>query len=221
MRRCRPANKSRQMNPSLDSTNPDVEIDLARLTGEHDLARLRLENLERLRGRDDEAGPKLPAARATLADLETQLADRRRDAERLTLIAPAAGTVIPVPNAQPRESPDGRLPKWSGNLLDDQNRGALVEPGTFVCLVGDPHNVSAVLLVDDTERPPAHDRPARAAHSRTSAGRSTHRRSPRRRPPRRRDQRHGMPLPARISLNSSPASHRRAAQKSTIRCESS
>ena len=40
---------------------------------------------------------------------------------------------------------------WSGNLLDEQNRGALVEPGTLVCLVGDPQKPSAVLLVDDTD----------------------------------------------------------------------
>jgi putative peptide zinc metalloprotease protein len=131
--------------------NPDVEIELARLTGEHKLARLRLENLEKLRGQDDEAGPKTPAARATLADLAERLADRRRDADRLTLTAPSAGIVIPVPSIAAREPKDGRLPTWSGNLLDAPNRGALVEPGTLVCLVGDPHDLSAVLLVDDTD----------------------------------------------------------------------
>jgi putative peptide zinc metalloprotease protein len=148
-----PGRKVVANEPIAQLTNPDVEVDLARLTGEHDLARLRLENLERLRGRDDEAGPKLPAARATLADLETQIADRRRDAERLTLTAPTPGTIIPVPNIQAQKSTDDRLPTWSGNLLDEQNRGALVEPGTLVCLVGNPHNVSAVLLVDDTNVP--------------------------------------------------------------------
>jgi putative peptide zinc metalloprotease protein len=131
--------------------SPDVEIELARLTGEHEFARLRLENLEKLRGQDEEAGPKIPAARATLADLAAQLADRRRDADRLTLTAPAAGVVIPAPNTAARETKDGRLPTWSGNLLDEQNRGALVEPGMLVCLIGDPKNLSAVLLVDDTD----------------------------------------------------------------------
>lgn len=139
--------------PIAQLANSEVAVDLARLTGEHDLARMKLENLQRLRGRDDEAGPKIPAARAALADLETQLADRRREAERLTLTTPVAGTIIPVPKVPERAARDGRLPTWSGNLLDAVNRGAAVEPGTLVCLVGDPQNLSAVLLVDDTNVP--------------------------------------------------------------------
>jgi putative peptide zinc metalloprotease protein len=147
-----PAGKQVAANQTIATlANSEVEIELARLSGEHELARLRLENLERLRGQDDEAGPKIPAARAALADLAEQLADRRRDADRLTLAAPAAGIVISAPNVEVRESKDGRLPTWSGNLLDEQNRGALVEPGTLVCLVGDPNDLSAVLLVDDTD----------------------------------------------------------------------
>ncbi len=131
--------------------NPDVEIELARLTGEHELARLRLDSLQKLRGQDAEAGPKIPAARATLADLTAQLADRRRDADRLTLTAPTSGIVIAAPNTEARKTQGGRLNTWSGNLLDEKNRGALVEPGTLVCLVGDPNDLSAVLLVDDTD----------------------------------------------------------------------
>jgi putative peptide zinc metalloprotease protein len=131
--------------------NPEVEIELKRLTGEHGLAQIRLENLEKLRGQDEEAGPKIPAARAAVADLAARLADRERDAARLKLSAPAAGVIIPAPSSAPRETKDGRLPTWAGNLLDAENRGALVEPGTLVCLVGDPTNLSAVLLVDDTD----------------------------------------------------------------------
>jgi putative peptide zinc metalloprotease protein len=131
--------------------NADTSIELARLAGEHELAHRKLENLEKLRGQDAEANPKIPAARAALADLTAQLADRRRDAERLTLTAPAAGTLIPAPNSPPNDANDETLPTWSGNLLDRQNRGARVEPGTLVCLVGDPKNLSAVLLVDDTD----------------------------------------------------------------------
>lgn len=133
---------------TLDSA--EVEIELARLTGEHELALRILDNLEKLRGQDEEAGPKIPAARAALADLSAQLADRRRDAERLTLKSPAAGIVIPAPDSPPRDAQHETLPTWSGNLLDRQNRGARVEPGTLVCLVGDPKDLSAVLLVDDT-----------------------------------------------------------------------
>jgi putative peptide zinc metalloprotease protein len=132
-------------------SNAEVALELTRLNGEHALAQRKLKNLEKLRGQDQEANPKIPAARAALADLSAQLADRRRDAERLTLTAPTAGIIIPAPNTPPHDTRGEKLPTWSGNLLDNQNRGARVEPGTLVCLVGDPNRLSAVLLVDDTD----------------------------------------------------------------------
>jgi len=131
--------------------NSEIDVELARLVGEHELARVRLDNLEKLRGVDAEAGAKIPAARADVADRAARLAARQHDAERLTLAAPAAGVVIPAPALEPRKVNDDRLPTWSGVLLDELNRGALVEPGTLVCLVGDPAKLSAVLLVDDTD----------------------------------------------------------------------
>lgn len=137
--------------PIATLANADMEIELARLNGQHELARLRLNNLEKLRSADSEASAKIPAARATLSDLARQLEDRRRDADRLTLTAPTAGTIIPAPESENRASQTGRLPTWSGHLLDVRNRGALVDPGTLVCLVGNPRDLSAILLVNDTD----------------------------------------------------------------------
>jgi putative peptide zinc metalloprotease protein len=133
--------------------NSDVQLELVRLTCEHALEQMRLAHLEALRGQDREANDKIPAARAALADVAQRLAERRRDAQRLTLAAPASGTVIPAPRTEEREvaAATGRLPMWSGAILDPENRGGWVEPGTLVCLVGDPARVSAVLLVDDSE----------------------------------------------------------------------
>jgi putative peptide zinc metalloprotease protein len=131
--------------------NADIRLELARLENEYELERLRLANLEKLRGHDPEANAKLPATRASLDDLASRLEELRHDAERLTLVAPTAGVVIPAPRSAPQETSAGRLPQWSGAILDEQNRGALVEPGTLVALVGDPRKLSAVLLVDDTD----------------------------------------------------------------------
>jgi hypothetical protein len=131
--------------------NPEISRELARLSGEHRLASVRLQNLERLRGLDPKSGAEIPAARAHLADIANRLEDRRRDAQRLKLCAPTAGTVIPAPHVETGSSHAGRLPHWSGGILEERNRGAGVEPGTLVCLVGDPTNLSAVLLVDDSD----------------------------------------------------------------------
>jgi putative peptide zinc metalloprotease protein len=138
--------------------NLEIERELERVEGECRLRQLRLEHLEKLRGVDPEAGKQIPTARAALADSERRLEDRRRDAERLTLKSPADGFVLPAPRtpAVPRlgpagGSPDTRLATWSGSLLDPTNLGATLEPGTLVCLVGDPSNLTAVLLVGDTD----------------------------------------------------------------------
>ncbi len=126
-------------------------MELARLEGERTLQQLRVDHLSRLRGVDPEANAKLPTAQAALADLAQRLAERRRDAARLTLVAPVEGVIIPVPRSEPSQEKNGKLPQWSGALLDAANCGAWVEPGTLVCLVGDPAEMMAVLLVEDTD----------------------------------------------------------------------
>jgi putative peptide zinc metalloprotease protein len=139
--------------------NSKVELELARLEGEHRLRELKVEHLERLRGVDREANDQLPASRAALADSARRLEDVLREAERLTLKARMDGVIIAAPNrpsvntfaTRGGESGNVRLANWSGSLLDEMNCGAYVEPGTLVCLVGNPTRLSAVMLIDDTD----------------------------------------------------------------------
>jgi putative peptide zinc metalloprotease protein len=131
--------------------NMETEIELARLEGEQRLRKLRVEHLEKLRGVDREANDQLPTARAALADSERRLAERRSDIKRLTLVAPADGVIIPAPRTTITQTSAGKLPTWSGSLLEPMSTGAYVEPGMLVCMVGDPRRLSAVLLVNDTD----------------------------------------------------------------------
>ena len=129
-----------------------AEIEIARLEGELKLRQLHVDHLERLRGVDREANDQLPTARTALADSQRRLDERRDEAKRLTLTAPVDGVVIPAPR-RTDQSPKPRRGclTWSGSLLDPNTIGAHVEPGTLVCLVGDPQKLTAVLLVDDTD----------------------------------------------------------------------
>ncbi len=103
----------------------------------------------RLQGVDDGSG--VPAAKATLADLEERLAQLERDAKRLTLVAPCDGTVLPPPNV-PRDSGDRqKLEGWAGTPLEDRNRGSYLEPGTLVALVGQPDRCEAILHVAQSD----------------------------------------------------------------------
>jgi putative peptide zinc metalloprotease protein len=131
--------------------NPEVELELTRLEGERREQQLRVEHLDRLRSVDPQASEQLPTARAMLAAIEARLSGRRREAARLTLAAPRDGVMIEVPRTPPASDDDGKLPTWSGRPLDAANRGARIEPVTLVCLVGDPSDPSAVLLVEDTD----------------------------------------------------------------------
>lgn len=130
-----------------------AELEIARLEGELKLRQLHVDHLERLRGVDHDANDQLPTARTALADSQRRLDERRDEAKRLTLIAPVDGVVIPAPRTVGKVggAHPTRLPAWSGSLLDAKTLGAHVEPGTLICLVGDPRKLTAVLLVDDTD----------------------------------------------------------------------
>src|SRR6185312_4730947 len=103
------------------------------------------------RGVDTKANDEIPTAQTALADSQRRLDERRSDEKRLTLTAPVDGFIIPAPRKPETDQTNARLPGWSGSLLDPKSSGAHVEAGTLVCLVGDPKNVTAVLLVDDTD----------------------------------------------------------------------
>jgi putative peptide zinc metalloprotease protein len=131
--------------------NSEKQLDLAKLEGECRLRKLKVEHLERLRGVDHEANDALPTARTALADSERRLNELQSESRRLTLTSPVSGVVIPAPRLPEIHTGEGKLPKWSGSLLDPSARGAPVEAGTLTCLVGDPKQLSAVLLVDDAD----------------------------------------------------------------------
>jgi putative peptide zinc metalloprotease protein len=131
--------------------NLKVTLELARAEGEYKLGQLRVEHLERLRGVDPTANDELPTSRAVMADAKRRLNDWRREASRLTLTSPVDGTILLPPRVRDAADPAVRLARWGGSLLDSNNVGAMIEPGTLVCLVGDPSKHTAVLLVDDVD----------------------------------------------------------------------
>ncbi len=138
-------------DPLARLENPQVLLDLTRLTSERDQQRLRVSNLNARRLQGGTSGAELPAAQASLDDLERRLQQTTRDAERLSLVASRGGTVLPPPNV-PRAPAEGQaLPRWSGTPLDPENRGASLETGTLVCLVGDPDRFEAVLHIDERD----------------------------------------------------------------------
>ena len=63
------------------------------------------------------------------------------------------GIVVAVPDRGKPAGDDGRLPRWSGSLLEPRNMGCWVEPRTAVCVVGDPAGLEGWALVDQADIP--------------------------------------------------------------------
>jgi hypothetical protein len=129
----------------------DVRLEVARLRSERDRQQLFLDTLEaqRLQGSTD--GARLPAAKAALEDVKERLAQVERDAARLTISAPASGTVLPPPN-RPAASPQSdTLDSWSDVPLADRNVNTYFDTGTMLCLVGDPNRFEAILHVEQSD----------------------------------------------------------------------
>jgi putative peptide zinc metalloprotease protein len=87
-------------------------------------------------------------AESTLESFEESLAEKEQELEGLDIVAPIAGTVIPVPPRQNADPGDGRLPEWKGSLLDKANDRATVVPTDMICLIGDPTKLDAELVID-------------------------------------------------------------------------
>jgi putative peptide zinc metalloprotease protein len=131
--------------------DPRLERELARLEGEVAEYRVRLDQLERRRINEPGVSTQIPVVREALHDLEQQFKRRSQDAERLVLRAPRAGIVMPI-QQQSRSQP-GSLPYWSATPLDERNRGCFLRAGTTVCLVGDPSQLEATLVINQADFP--------------------------------------------------------------------
>jgi putative peptide zinc metalloprotease protein len=98
---------------------------------------------------DPTAVDQLEAARELRDSYKKQWEEKKREVEKLTIVAPAAGTIIPPPSRLDKMNPSqGRLPTWEGTPFDERNRGALLTPTDLICQIGDPHQMDAVLIVD-------------------------------------------------------------------------
>lgn len=130
--------------------NEELEVELLQLDGEHKRQERRVRNLESRQVSNQSAGDELPTARERLADLAGRLAQRQQQYDRLKILAPVAGTVLP-PRLRRDVPPEGALPGWEGTPLDEQNRGTWLTTQTPLCVLGDPQQMEVLLLIEQTQ----------------------------------------------------------------------
>jgi len=130
----------------------DLELDIKRLEGERDQYAKELENLkQRLVYDDPQANAQIPETKENLRTVEKALEEKKRDRNRLRLKAPRDGTVMPPPWTPKRKDPLGPLPTWSATPLEPENLGCYLQAGTKFCLVGDPTQMEAILVIDQAD----------------------------------------------------------------------
>lgn len=128
--------------------DPDLAAKCEQARAEAALARLRYEQLRRLRITQNELAAQAPAAAAELADAQQRLAQFEVQAESLTLRAPQAGRLLPPARRPPTAPLPATLSDWSGRALDRENRGAWLEAGVPVATVASAHRWHAWAAVD-------------------------------------------------------------------------
>ena len=132
-------------------SDSDLDYQIARLQTLVNQYEVRLTSLERRRFDDPAAAAEIPSLREAYQTAKGQLAERLRDRERLVLRAAADGTVYPPPWKARRETPETTLAEWSATPLEPRNLGAYLRAGDLFCLIGDPQQMEAVLIVDQAD----------------------------------------------------------------------
>jgi putative peptide zinc metalloprotease protein len=130
--------------------NIDVELAIRKLEGQIDVYREQLAGLSVVSLSDDRAAARMAEIEKEIEAAEGQLTELRLDAQRLTIVAPRAGTVIP-PSLIADRSSDRELKKWSGTPLDAENLGAVLDRLTKLCEIGDPTVLEADLAIDQAD----------------------------------------------------------------------
>jgi putative peptide zinc metalloprotease protein len=133
----------------LTLENPMLQQELLDLEGRYRQAEAAYQAMLDQRYRDPSVIDQIDVAREVRDAMLRQWEEKLREVEKLTIVAPASGTIIPPPARFDKTSASqGRLPTWQGTPFDPRNRGALLQPSELVCQIGDPKHMDAVLIID-------------------------------------------------------------------------
>lgn len=134
--------------------NQDLEMQIVKMQGKRDQLQTELNSLRRQHLRDSQsrAGEQVATTQEMLSAVKEQLRELEVNRQRLTLRAAVSGTVIAPESQQPQgHEEELRLPAWTGTPMDEKNLGATLESGRVFCLIGNPGEMDATLVVDQSE----------------------------------------------------------------------
>jgi putative peptide zinc metalloprotease protein len=110
-----------------------------------------VETLQTSRIKDSSASDQIETAEEVRKAARKQYEEKLQEAERLTVVAPIAGTVSPPPHRSDKQAAaEGRLATWNGSPFDEKNIGATFTPTDLICQIGDPKDLEAVMIVEQS-----------------------------------------------------------------------
>ena len=130
--------------------SPPLQREIDKLTRECDMLTLRCRNLDSRRGEDPEAAAAIPTAAEELAHARQRLEQRLEDQRRLQLQALVDGVVFAAADV-PEVQRGRELGAWTRTPLEPRNIGCWLAAGTVFCIVGQPHEFEALLVVGQSE----------------------------------------------------------------------
>ena len=137
--------------PLLTLENIDSRLGEQKLASEGEQLAARLDALRQRAHTDDSAHLELAEGQEALLAVDAQLARRREEIKKLTVVAPVAGILVSAPTKVPLASTHGTLATWSGRPLDLHNVGAYLEPSTLLCRIAQPGELEAILAISQDE----------------------------------------------------------------------
>ncbi|MBQ6158155.1 MAG: biotin/lipoyl-binding protein [Thermoguttaceae bacterium] len=134
--------------------NPVLEQDLIRLRGEYRETQMQFETYANLI-EDSRAAAQRQELSERMKALSMMIAAREKEWSQLTLTAPVDGVVVSpewrIEQAEKGDAFSSNLPSWHGTPLRPENMGVFLEPGVHFCSIGDPKQLEAVLVVDQSK----------------------------------------------------------------------
>jgi putative peptide zinc metalloprotease protein len=132
----------------LDSL--ELRAQYAQALADYELAFTRYEILKEQQGFDGQSRVQVDTQLEVVRS-KAQILERLRDRINLLKITAKASGVVLEPPGKPipkQAAEEEQLPTWTGNPFDGRNRDAYFGESDLLCLIGDPRQWDAVLVVD-------------------------------------------------------------------------
>lgn len=136
-----------QGQPLVRLINLDAQLAAQKLRARRDELATKIDGIRQRAHTDNQAILELSQTEEALAALTEQLQQREAELQKLTIVAPFAGILLPPPE---RNEPASKvtLASWHGRPLAAKNRGAFLEKGTLLGHLVPTGQFEAVLAID-------------------------------------------------------------------------